>query len=130
MKSFDVLSYPQLMFDSKYCRVIKNKKEMLDVTVSAINEIVGGEVVGLDALEKVTKDAVNKEYKSKIVPILIYSDDENFVDKTSNDLRKLNPRVVRISAGKTEKDINPLFSLEKVTEETVKNTLKDIANKS
>lgn len=127
MKLLDVKAYNQLIFDTKYSRVVKDETEMLDVVASAVTDIVGSEVVGLDALERVTQKAVSRNYKSKIVPILIYSTDENFIASITDGLKRLNPKVVRISAGKTETDLKVKISLEEVDEKNVEETLKTIA---
>lgn len=126
LKALDVVSYNQLLFNSKYSRIVKNEEEMLNVVSSAIAEIVGLEVVGLDALEKVTKQAVNKNYKSRIVPILVHNNDETFINEALQGLKKLTQRVAVVSAGKTN-DINSKFSLEEVNENSIEETLKTIA---
>jgi len=128
MKNLDVMSYNFLTFDSKYSRMINSKPELVEVLKNAINDQVGGEVIGLDALEKVSKEAVNSDYKSKIVPILLYTKDEGLVSSISDDLRRVNPRVVRVSAGKVNNpDLNVLTNIKEVTEETVGKALKEIA---
>ena len=127
MKRLDIISYNSLIFNSKYGRTVKTKGDMIDVVKEAVSEIVGGEVIGLDALERITLDAVNSNYKSGIVPILIHSNDEQFIIDISDSLRKLNPRVVRIGAGRLEKDINALITLDKTDENQVGNALKKIA---
>lgn len=127
MKMLDIVSYNSLIFNAKYQKTVKTKGDMVDVVKEAISDIVGGEVIGLDALERVTSEAVNKNYKSGIVPILIHSNDENFILNISDSLRKLNPRVVRVAAGKTENDINPLVSTSKTDENQVGKALKEIA---
>jgi hypothetical protein len=113
MKALDVLSYNSLMFNAKYQRVVKTEEEMVAVTRDAINDIVGGEVVALDALERATKEAVNKNYKSKIVPILIHSENFNLIKTLSRDIIKINPRIVRVLAGKTDckEDLNTIAKL-------------------
>lgn len=126
LKTLDVVSYNQLLFNSKYSRVVKNETEMLDVVTSSIADIVGLEIVGLDALEKVTKQAVNKNYKSRIVPILVHSDDETFINEAAQGLKKLTKRVTTVSAGKTN-GTNTSFSLEEIDENTIEETLKTIA---
>jgi hypothetical protein len=127
MKTLDINAYNQLIFDTKYSRVIKDKSEMLDTVTSAVVDIVGSEVVGLDALERITEKAVNKNYKSKIVPILIQSQDESFIVSITEGLKRLNPRVVKVLAGKTETDLKTKISLEEVDEKNVEETLKTIA---
>lgn len=129
MKALDVLSYNSLMFNSKYQKVVRTEEEMVAVTKDAINDIVGGEVVALDALEKTAKEAVNKNYKSKIVPILIYSEDFNLIKTLSRDIIKINPRIVRVLAGDTDckDDLNVIEKLEDITPEGVGKALKKIA---
>lgn len=130
MKELDIVSYNSLMFSSKFSRNIKNKQEMVQAVREAVSDIIGGEVIGMDALERVSKDAVNKDYKSRIVPILLRTNDEQFIMKMSDSIRLINPRVVRVAAGKTGQDVNAIVSLDKVTEEQVGQALKQIASQS
>jgi ribosomal protein S17 len=128
MKNLDVVAYNSLTFSSKYAKFVKTKKEMVQIMKDAINDSVGGEIIGLDALERVSKEAVNKDYQKRVVPILLHSRDENFLIELSSSLRKINPRVVRIVAGKTDnKDINPLFSVKKTDKSSVGDALEKIA---
>jgi len=128
MKNLDVVSYNSLTFSSKYSKFVKTKAEMVDILKDAINDSVGGEVVGLDALEKVSKEAVNKEYKSRVVPILLRSKDENFLLNIATSIRTINPRVVMVVAGETNNNnINPLSSISEVNETSVGDVLKEIA---
>lgn len=131
LKPLDIISYNALMFDAKFNRVIKSKNEFVDLVADAVSDIVGPEVIGLDALERTTKAAVNRDYDKKIVPILLHSKDENFIANITNSLRTLNPRVVRIVAGKAKrKDLNPLFSIEETDKSNVGDALKEIATKA
>tara|TARA_R100000951_G_scaffold115132_2_gene122220 strand:+ start:7679 stop:8440 length:762 start_codon:yes stop_codon:yes gene_type:complete len=131
LKRLDIVSYNTLMFNTKYERVIKNKNEFVQLIAEAVSDIVGPEVVGLDALERVSKDAVNKGYKSKMVPILLYSKDEDFIGGISNNLRTLSPKVVRVAAGETtNKNLQPLVSTTETNETNVGEALKTIAAKA
>jgi len=128
MKALDVLSYNSLMFNSKYQRVVKNEDEMVLVVRDALNDIVGGEVVALDALERTAQEAVNKNYRSKIVPILIYSEDFSLIQTLSRDIIKINPRIVRVIAGDSDlEDFNTIANLTDVDSEGVGEALKKIA---
>jgi hypothetical protein len=119
------------MYNAKYARVLDNENELVDLLKRAVCDIVGPEVIGLDALERVTSEAVNKGYKSKLVPILVHSNDEEFVNSLSQPFRTLNPRVVRVAAGDVESEnLNPLVSIEEVNEDNVGNALKEIATKA
>jgi len=127
MKGLDVTSYPSLSFNAKYSRVIKTRKEMVETVKEAVNDTVGGEVVGYDALERVSKEAVNKNYSKELVPILIYNKDEDFITGICDSIRVINPKVVRIAAGNTETNINALATLDEVNAEQVGKALKTIA---
>lgn len=127
MKLLDVGSYNQLMFDAKYLRVVKDEEEMLNVIADAITETVGSEVIGLDALERITQQAVDKNYKSRIVPILVHSADEDFISSISDGLKKISPKVIKIAAGKTSEKFKAKINLEETNEKTVEETLKTIA---
>ena len=128
LKVLDIIAYNTLMFEAKYERVCSSKVEFTNLITQAIGNIVGLEIVGLDALERIAQDAVNKSYSSKMVPILIHSKDEEFINRMSNPLRTLSPRVVRIAAGETaHENLNPLVSLTEINEETVGKALKEIA---
>ena len=133
MKQFDVMSYNSLMFDAKFQKRINNKPDMITLAKRAIVEIVGGEIVGLDALERVSKEGVNKNYSSKIVPILIHSEDAGLIVNLARDLRKLNPRVVTILAGESsvsDEILKPISKLSDINVENTGNALKEIANKA
>lgn len=128
LKRLDIIAYNTLMFEAKYERVIKTKNEFVDLIGQAICGIVGSEVVGLDALERISQEAVNQGYQSKMVPILIHSNDEEFIKNLSNPLLTLSPRVTRVSAGETKNsNLNPLVSIKEIDEESVGNALKTIA---
>ena len=127
MKLLDVSSYNQLMFDTRYSKVVKDEKEMLDVIADAVSDIVGSEVVGLDALERISKEAIDKNYKSRIVPVLIHDTDEEFIAKISDGLKKINPKVVTVVAGNTVKNLTHKLKLEEIDEKSVEETLKTIA---
>lgn len=130
MKQLDIISYNQIFFNSKYQRHIKTEGEFLDVVKHSITDNLGGEVVGLDALEKVCKEAVNKGYKSRVVPVVLHTKDELLISKLSNDIIKVNPRVVLLTAGETKLKDNNIIKVEKVTEESVAEALKKIAGKA
>lgn len=127
MKALDVMSYNQLMFDAKYSKVVKDDSEMLDVIVNSVNDIIGSEVVGLDALERVTSKAIEKNYKSKIVPILLHTKDESLVKTLSEGLKKINPKVVSVVAGKTTTKLESKVTLDEIDKKKVEETLKTIA---
>jgi hypothetical protein len=128
LKRLDVMSYKSFIYNSKYARTMSNKHDFVKLLQEAIPQIVGGEVVAIDALERVAQVAVNKEYKSKMLPILIYSSDNMLINQLANDTINLSKRVRVVTAGQTsEQKLTPFVSLEDVTQESVANALKQIA---
>jgi hypothetical protein len=101
MRDLDVVSYNSLMFQAKYQVTVDNKKDMIKVAKDAITDIIGGEVLGLDAIERVGRQAVNKGYASKMVPIVIYNDDVEFISKAAEQIKNLTTKVVVISNTET-----------------------------
>jgi hypothetical protein len=131
LKNLDIIEHQALMFNTKFQKVIKNSNEFVQLISDAVTDIIGSEVVGVDALERTAKKAVNLNYKSKMVPILIHTKDEKLIGDLSKSLRTLSSRVVQVAAGKlTNEDLNVLASLTEVNETNVGDTLKEIAVKA
>lgn len=128
LKSLDVVSYKSFIYNQQYSQTMSTKHDFVNVLKKAIPEIVGGEIVAIDALERVAKLAVNKGYKSKTLPILIYSSDNSLINQLANDTINLSKRVRVVTAGQTqEQKLMPFVSLENVTQESVAEALKQIA---
>lgn len=128
MENLDVISYNTVMFSSKYQRNVKSEEELIEVIKQAVNEQIGSEVIGLYALEKISRQAVNEEYHSRLVPIILHTDDEALVGDIHSNIKKMNSKAVVVTAGKTKLDnINPAFSLAKTTKDEVGKALKEIA---
>lgn len=118
IKKLDVVSYPSITFSQKYSRVVKNEQEMVDVVKRAINDTVGGEIVGVDALDRVSKEAIEKNYKSRLVPILLHSNDAGYIGQLANDFNHIKYRTANINTNE----------LDGIDSDTVGKTLKQIAS--
>lgn len=127
LKNLDIVEYNELMYNTKYSRHLKNKEDCIQLVKEAVTEIVGPEIIGLNALEKVTQEAVNVGYKKRSVPIVIFNKDEQFVVDISPRLRNLNPRVVRVAAGKLGMDINAKVIIKNIDTKSVGKALQEIA---
>lgn len=117
IKKLDVVSYPSITFSQKYSRVVKDKEEMVDVVKRAINETVGAEIVGVDALNRISEQAIDKNYKSRLVPILLYSNDSNFINQLSKDFSYIKYKTQNVT---TEE-------FEEIDSDAVEKTLRKIA---
>lgn len=127
MRELDINEYNSLIFEAKYSRVIKDKEEMLDIATLAVNDTIGPEIVGLDALDKISKKAIEAGYGSRTVPVVIFSEDESFIDKIGFATSKLSPRMVTVSAGAV-KTAESFITLKTVSEDSVGKALKQIAS--
>lgn len=130
MKALDIISYPRIMFSAKYSKTLQSQQDLIDLLQRAIADSIGNEVVGMDALERIAKVAVNEGYKKALVPVIIHSKDENFIMELSKSLRNINPKVVRVAAGRTLTDVNALLTIDEVSTEEVGKALKTIADKA
>lgn len=128
----DVISYQPIVFEAKYKKVIKSKEEALRLVKRAINEKVGGEIAAIDAVEKVSREAVNRDYFGKVVPIVMYTEDEELAQSLMQDIPKVNRKVFVVSAGKKlQSDLQgkAVSAISKVSKEKVEETLIDIKKK-
>jgi len=122
----DITSYQPLYFEAKYKRLIASEEAALDMTKRAINEKVGSEVVGLDAIEKVSIQSVNQDYAGKVVPIVLYTEDETLTQELIGGLARITKNLFLITAGKTENESltnKSINSITKVTKKSVEETL-------
>jgi hypothetical protein len=113
-----ILQYPMVLFDKKYLRNLKTREDVLNLTKEAFTDKLGGELIGVYAIDKAATQGVNKEYDGKIVPILIKANDKKIVDKLNKDLLLLNRNTFTINLDEEE-----------VNSSLVENKLLEIRNK-
>ena len=100
-----IQSYPMMRFESKYKKILKDKKDLIDLTKKAFNEKVGGEVVGLYALHKVVPEAASTGFSGKIVPVILHCEDESLVLNLESDLKKMFSHVFIVTAGDVKESV-------------------------
>jgi hypothetical protein len=125
MKDLDIASYNRLAFNAKYLRNIKNKQEMIDLVSEAIADSIGSEVLGLDALERVVDLIVESKKASRVVPIVLTTNNDILTNDLQKNLKRIASKVFSVSAGQSTTKTS--FSIDEINEETVGNTLKQIA---
>lgn len=124
-----IVGYTALIFESKYKKLLKNKEDALELVKQAFNDKVGSEVVGLDAIDKITPKAIKEQFIGKTVPIVLYSKDESLIKTLSKDLKRISNNVFIISAGsKITKEIkdNSLIAIKTVDKENLEKSLLKI----
>lgn len=101
-----IVSYPMMRFESKYKKILKDKKDLIDLTKKAFNDKVGGEVVGLYALNKVVPKAAAEGFAGKIVPVLLHCEDESLALSLEQDLKKMFSNVFIVTAGEVSEEVS------------------------
>ena len=128
----DIVSYPALIFEGKFKKMLKNKEDMLQLAKSAINDKIGSEVVGLDALNKITPKVIESGLSGKTIPVILYTTDTSIVEELAKGIkRSLSRNTFIISTGnKIEKKLKDmsLDSIKSITSETIEKSLLKIKN--
>ncbi|HBI01196.1 MAG TPA: hypothetical protein DDY18_06185 [Flavobacterium sp.] len=125
-RDLDIVSYPALIFESKYKKQIKDKNELLSLTKSAINEKVGSEIVGIDAMDKISDKVLNSELSGKTIPVVLYTSDTATVEELSKGLKRSLTRNTHIIATGEVDDKTKNISLDVVDKVTTKAVEKSL----
>lgn len=126
-----LMSYPQLVMKQQYRRVVDGREDFASLIKQAINEQVGSEIVGINAIRNIADAAIEVGHSSKITPIIMTTDDENFALDLNKNLGRIGSKVFLVAAGKgakTVRSITGAFALKEVTKESIENTLANIKN--
>lgn len=95
-----IVSYPMLQFKSKYNRTIHTKEDFVSLAKEAINEQVGGEISGIYAVKKVLPEAILRNHKDLLTPIVMATEDMALAQVLSESLKAITPNTFLILAGK------------------------------
>lgn len=124
-----IIGYPRLGFEPKYKKRINTQEDFLNLMKRAFNEKIGAEVVGIDAVNRVALTALDEGYAGGIVPIMMYTKDEELVLELTKGLSKLtkNVFVVSVGADVSEKINNiSIANIDKVNKTQIESTLVKI----
>lgn len=123
----DITSYPALVFESKYKKQLNTKEDMIKLAKAAINDKIGAEVVGLDAIVKITEKVINSDLSGKTIPVILFTEDVSIVESLAKGLkRSLSRNTFIISTGsKIEEDLKniSLTTVKSVNSESVEKSL-------
>lgn len=128
MLDFQVVrGYPQLVFKQEYRITVNSKEDFLNLVRQALLEQIGGEIVGIQAVHDLTKEAIKLEHSSKFTPVLLPTTDEKFALTLSKDLARISNKVFVVTAGKTSEASSSL-EVKELSNDSVKKVLKNISN--
>lgn len=97
-----IIGYPAVLFEAKYRRMLESKEDILALVKEAFNDKVGSDLVGLYAIDKVARKAVNEGYSGTTIPIIISTEDKGLIDELEKSLRNINPNVFLVSTNKKQ----------------------------
>ncbi len=98
----DIIGYPQLIFKESYVGTLGNAKDFARLVRRAVNEQIGSEVVGIQAVNSILDKAIDRGHSSKTTPIVLTTDDLTFAAQLTKDLQRLTNRVFLVEAGTGE----------------------------
>lgn len=126
-----IVGYPQMIFRQGYRSVLKNKEDLVDLVRQAINDQVGPEIVGIQAITSLLNTAIEKEHSAKVTPIILSTDNESLALCLEESLGRLHPRgVFLVVAGRGSKTLRAtegVLLVKDPTPESVEQTLKTIS---
>lgn len=131
MMELEVTEYPQLIFKQQYHKTVKTQEEFTALVKQAINDQVGAEIVGIQAIHSLVSKAIEANYTGKLTPIVLATDDEAFLSSLTHDLERLTRRVFTVVVGKsskTAKAISGAILVKEPTEEAVGQVMTTINN--
>jgi hypothetical protein len=128
MLSLNVLEYPQPRFKESYSRGLNSEADVLQLIKDIVNDQVGGEIAGVNAIQQIVPAAIEKGYKSNVTPLILNTNDEKLALRLIPALNQITPYVFLVVAGKSTDAFNLKGSLAvaEVNEKSVKATMKTI----
>jgi hypothetical protein len=121
----NIIGYPMLMFKNDYRRAINGKEDFVQLLKRAINDQVGGEMVGIQAVRSIAPKAIKAGHKEKITPIVLSVDDQLAKD-LEGSLNRLSPHVFTIVAGEGQALNEGTTVVSEVNDKSVGKTLKTL----
>jgi hypothetical protein len=126
-----IIGYPQMIFRNSYRTTLKSKEDLVAMVRLAINDQVGPEMAGIQAIHSVLDAAIAKGHGAKVTPVVLSTDNETLALQLNDSLGKLHPKgVFLVVAGKGTKAlriVEGVISVKDPTEESVKMALTQIS---
>lgn len=125
----DLSEYNQLVFRQSYRATIGSKEDLVSLIRTAINDQMGAEVVGIQAVTSLVDQAIALGHNKKVTPIILSTDDEKLALDLEGTLRKLHPRgVFTVVAGKGTKALRAIPGVISVKDPTAENVEQALNN--
>lgn len=125
MNELEVNEYNQMTFRDKYVQVINTPAEFVTLLKTAINEQIGSEVVGIQAVRSIADKAIEVGHATQTTPIVLNTRDPKLAASLARDLKRLTSQVYLVTVGEGPK-YEEALNLEDSSAESVKVTLDHI----
>lgn len=129
MMELDINEYNQLLFKGQYAQKVESVEDFTQLIKRAINDQIGSEIAGVQAIDSLVDEAIERSHADKYTPIVLATNDEEFALKLSRDLERLTTRVFMAVSGEgneTLKNLDGALVLSEVSKETVKTAIKEM----
>jgi hypothetical protein len=126
-----IVSYPLMIFHSKYQKACNSKEDFKNLIKEAINDQVGSEIAGLHIVRSLADEAIEAGHRGKITPIVLATDDEKLALDLKGTSGRIGSRAFLVAAGKGAKTVRATegaFTVKEVNNESVETILKNIRN--
>jgi hypothetical protein len=129
MMELDINEYNQLLFKAQYAQKIDSVEDFAQLIKKAINDQIGSEIVGVQAIDSLVDQAIERSHAEKYTPVVLTTNDEAFALQLSRDLERLTTRVFMAVAGEgneTLKNLDGALVLGDATQSSVKAAIKEM----
>jgi len=109
-----ITSYPIVSFESKFSTRLTSREDLVKLVKQAFNDKIGSELVGIYAIHKVSKQAIEDGYSGTTIPVVIHSSDNDLLDSLALTLKALSPNVFQVPATKKQDSKSVQDSLVKI----------------
>lgn len=127
-REIGIVEINQILFKQQYRRAVTNRAELADLLKQVINEQIGSEIVGVQAVRSIVPQAIERDH-SGTTTIVLQTSDEPFIASLATNLKRLTSKVFVVSAGEATEGIKALpnvIALEEVNKKTVGQFLKGL----
>lgn len=135
MMELDLDQYNQLIFKAEYAESISSADQLTALIQKAINSQIGSEIVGVQAVNSLIDEAIERGHQDNVTPIVLTTSDAKLAQDLVRDLNMVFPvgpngqrpkRTFLLGTGDVDsqlKSVDGAFILEDTSKKTIKAAL-------
>lgn len=126
----DIVAYPQLIFKNGYSTSVTNEEQLVSLIKTAVNEQMGSEIVGIQAVNSILDNAIEKEHSSSSTSIVLNVKDADFALRLFDDLKRIAGKIDIVVAGESRITGDVVSArINEVNEKTLKQVVNALKGK-